>query len=130
MQNIAHYLRNISLTHHQLDNYSFHTSNKRTYNLCLMVEASDHVCLARINPRCDDVTNLAVLKDSGHRLDIYMSELIYFLQTTHYLMPTKSQLGVFPRTKALHMAWQCDQPTNIPKTSGGELAQVKVPLTV
>jgi len=32
MQNIAHFLRNISLIRHQLEHYSFHTSNK-TYLL-------------------------------------------------------------------------------------------------
>ena len=40
-------------------------------------------------------------------------------------MPTKTQLGAFPRTKALHLAWQGDQPTNIPKTSGGNLRESK-----
>ena len=40
-------------------------------------------------------------------------------------MPTTTQLGAFPRTKAMHLAWQGDQPTNIPKTSGGNLRKSK-----
>jgi len=73
MQNIAHFLRYISLTHHQHEHYSLHTSNT------------------------------------------------YFLQSTHYVTPTKPQGHGFPRTQALHMAWQGDRPRNIQKTSSGSL---------
>ena len=52
----------------------------------------------------------------------HTSHQTYFLQTQTYLMPNTQQLRAFSRTKVLHIArW----PTNIPKTSGGNLRKSK-----
>jgi len=47
------------------------------------------------------------------------------LQFPHFKHFLQTTLCAFPQIEALHVAWQGDQTTNIPKTSGGNLRKSK-----